>query len=294
MKLSKKAIAAGFLVLLVIALVSFFLLAGTYIKFSEKGEEKQKAALCKDSVRLRAATAVNLAGQEIKYSPLLCQTIDKKVSGSPEEVQKAIADSMATCWQMFGEGQYKKNIFDSISTFGGDARCFLCYTVAVDPSTKFKVNTIRNLDFMQYLSTTPYRTYGEGASKREEKYIQYIQSGAGRGYFYGFLTEEGIKPGRAYGVMYKAKHADIGAGGAAIGAVGAGTALASFFTGNVVGLFGGAYLAGSALISAVDTMLQNPTNIDGIFLVDISDPDLRQAFLGGDAHCSYVSDAAGG
>ncbi|MBI2103192.1 hypothetical protein HYT55_05090 [Candidatus Woesearchaeota archaeon] len=299
MKFNKKAIAAGFLVVLVITLVSFFLLAGTILNFNKQSEEKQKVTLCKDSVRLRASTALSLGGgvEEIKYSPLLCQTIDKKVSGKKEDVEKAIADSMATCWQMFGEGRFKKNIFDTISSFGGDARCFMCYTILVDPSLKFgEKDSIRDLDFQQYLRTTTYRSYTPPNSKentpaQKESYLQYLQTGGGPGYFFGFLTDQGVKPGRAYAVMYKAKRTDCGVGCTAAVLGGGLSTLLNSFTGNFVGIFvsGGAMIAGGAKL--IEDALTAETQIDGIFLVDMTDPNLRSAFAN---HCSYVSDLAGG
>lgn len=299
MNINKKAIAAGFLVVLVITLVSFFLLAGTILKFNKQSEEKQKVALCKDSVQLRAATAISFGGgaEEIKYSPILCQTIDKKVSGKKEDVEKAIADSMATCWQMFGEGRFKKNIFSTISAFGGDARCFMCYTILVDPSSKFtEKDSVRDLDFQQYLRETTYRSYAppngkENTPAQKESYLQYLQTGGGPGYFFGFLTDQGIKPGRAYAVMYKAKYEDCGAV-CGVGALGAGaSALFSAFTGNFVGTIvsGGALIAGGAKL--IEDALTTKTQVDGIFLVDMTDPNLRSAFAN---HCSYVSDLAGG
>ncbi|MBS3169308.1 hypothetical protein J4210_02385 [Candidatus Woesearchaeota archaeon] len=299
--MSKKAIAAGVIVVLVVTLVSFFLLAGTIVKFNKESEENQKVTLCKDSVQFRAATTLSVADvEEIKLFPPLCQTIDKKVSGDQAKVQKAIADSMATCWQMFGEGRFKKNIFDTISSFGGDASCFICYTILVDPSTKFKENDlVKPADFQTYLLNTPYRSYTppdspKGTPKQIESYHQYIQSGNGPGYVYGFLTDQGIQPGRAYAVMYKAKHTDLGATGALLG-VAAGTfAVGSVFTGNILGAIAGAAVAGKTLVEGIKLIITIQTNIDGIYLVDISDPDLRTAFFEGEDHCSYVGDLAGG
>lgn len=296
--MSKKAIAAGVIVVLVITLVSFFLLAGTILKFNKDSEEKQKVTLCKDSVRLRAATTLSVAdAAEIKLSPLLCQTIDKKVSGDPAKVQKVIADSMATCWQMFGEGRFKKNIFDTISSFGGNARCFTCYTILVDPSTKFEQNAKVSLgDFQTYLLNTPYRSYTppdspKGTPKQIETYLQYIQSGNGRGYVNGFLTDQGIQPGRAYAVMYRAKYTDCETTACESGAL---AGLGGILVGGPGGIAVGAALTGVSVVSLIEDAMNIKPQIDGIFLVDISDPDLRTAFFEGKDHCSYVGDLAGG
>ncbi len=294
--------AMSFLVFLIMTIVAGVLLIWWYYQLNEQSEEKQKVTLCKDSVQLRASTAISLGSgtEEIKYTPILCQTIDKKVSGNKKEVQKAIADSMATCWQMFGEGRLKKNIFNTISSFGGDASCFMCYTILVDPSSKFSVkDSIGAIEFDQYYKSTSYRSYTppnskEGTPKLTEKYMDYIQSSGGPGYFYGFLTDQGIKPGRAYGIMYKAKHEDLGPRGAIVGAVGAVAAVGSFAAGNVMGVVAGGALAASSLSSAVNGLLTAQTNIDGIFLVDMSDPDLSKAFFEGENHCNYVADIAGG
>ncbi len=302
MKLNKKAMAISFLVLLVMTIVAGILLIWWHYNLNAQSEEKQKVALCKDSVQLRASTAISLGsgGEEVKYTPILCQTIEKKVSGDKTVVEKTIADSMATCWRMFGEGRLKKNVFNTINSFGGDASCFLCYTIMVDSSPGFAVkDSIRALDFEQYLKDTTYRSYTppnskEGTPKLTETYINYIQSGSGPGYFYGFLTDQGIKPTRAYGILYKAKHEDCGSTCATVGVTGALAGVGSFATGNVMGVVAGGALAVGSLSSAVNDLLTKQTNIDGLFLVDMSDPALRAAFFEGGDHCNYVADLAGG
>ncbi len=297
--------AMSFLVFLIMTIVAGVLLIWWYYQLNEQSEEKQKVTLCKDSVQLRASTAISLGSgtEEIKYTPILCQTIDKKVSGDKKEVQKAIADSMATCWQMFGEGRLKKNIFNTISSFGGDASCFMCYTIMVDPNSKFKVKDndagIRDIDFQQYLQDTAYRSYTpqnskEGTPKLTETYINYIQSGSGPGYFYGFLTDQGIKPGRAYAVMYKAKYTDCGAGCVPAAVFGTLTAFTGALRGNFISTAAGTVAGGAGVGGLIRDVLTTQTQIDGIFLVDMSDPDLSKAFFEGENHCNYVADLAGG
>ena len=173
----------------------------------------------------------------------------------------------------------------------------MCYTISVDPSLKFsEKDSIRDLDFQQYLRATTYRSYTPPNSKentpaQKESYQQYLQFGGGPGYFYGFLTDQGIKPGRAYAIMYKAKYDDCGAGCATAALFGGVTAFTGGLTGNFFQVAAGVGTAAVGLGSMIKDVMTTETKIDGIFLVDMTDPNLRSAFAN---HCSNVGDLAGG
>src|SRR3989338_8494243 len=114
-KNSKKAMSAGFLVSVIIVILSFMLIAGTIARFFGDAEEKEAEQLCQNSVALRATATLSLGSGaiEARLSPLLCKTIEKEISGDREEVQKMIADKMAKCWDMFGAGTYKTSVFEN-------------------------------------------------------------------------------------------------------------------------------------------------------------------------------------
>src|SRR3989338_11616131 len=134
MKISKKAMSAGFLVAVIIVILSFMLIAGTIAGFFADAEEKEAEQLCQSSVSLRATAAISLGkgAIEARLSPLLCKTIEKEISGDRNEVQKIIADKMAKCWDMFGAGVYKTSTFENSNLFGHENNCFVCYVIPVE------------------------------------------------------------------------------------------------------------------------------------------------------------------
>ena len=146
-KLGKKAMTASVLVSLIITLVAFTLIAGTLYRFMDKADDKQAEILCHDSIAMRAKTQVTvdgaLIGGEIKLGPILCKTIEKKIKGSREEIKREIAEKVARCWWMFGEGRYEEILhstdIDVIpALFDLDERknqCFNCYYLMIDQNT---------------------------------------------------------------------------------------------------------------------------------------------------------------
>lgn len=295
MKFSKKAMAMGMVVSLILALVAFVLIARLVHEYNKKGERNQAIALCKDSVALRAATGVALGGEksvELKTVPPLCKTIDEKIRGDKEKIQRLIAEDMVTCWQMFGEGTFKSNIFSGINLFGTDAKCFMCFTILIDESSDFKASDegISQMEFDDFLLT-------KDLLKKKQKYLDYFQSGGGPGYVMRFLSEtEGIKPGRAYAVMYKAKSEDCGATCPAAVIGGAAATLFGIGTKSISTTVQGAALLGVGISKMIDDFFKVKANIDSVMLVDLSrkdpsDRELSNAFL---KHCSLVTDVAGG
>ncbi len=137
--MNKKAMTSGFLVAIIITLVAFVLIAGTVSRFMSKADDKAAEQLCHDSLALRVRSAVNIAGQEIKYSPMFCKTIDKKITGTKEEVMKQIADKSARAWWMFGEGRYEEILKGGMKSvlpeFSSSNDCFLAYNIMIDESS---------------------------------------------------------------------------------------------------------------------------------------------------------------
>ncbi len=300
---SKKAMTAGFLVVLIITLVAFFLIATTIYKFTSKSGDTAAETLCKDSVALRAAATLSLGkdkSTELKTVPVLCKTIDQKISGKKEDVEKTIADKMVKCWQMFGEGRYQKNIFDNINLYGGNAKCFMCYTIIIDDSTQFNKKSgeyVSDLEFKSYLRMTKYGfqkaapTEENKAETREElNYLDYFQHGGGNGYVTSFLTPEGIKPGRAYAIMFKAKHVDCDKTTCGLSIVGGGATLAASFVTKSFGTgVAGAVAAYGGAEGLIRDALKTETNVDGIIISDMSEENLRNDVL---SQCGFVQDVS--
>jgi len=153
MQISKKAMTAGFLVSIMITLVSFVLISGTIVNFTSNSEDSTAEQLCHSSIALRAKTVIKTEANipiidikainaEAKPVPVLCKTNDIKLKSSlsRKEIKKEIADKVARCWWMFGEGRYEEIIGDSVTvklfpnlfdvgTVTG--QCFNCYTIEV-------------------------------------------------------------------------------------------------------------------------------------------------------------------
>ncbi|MDP3733777.1 MAG: hypothetical protein Q8R37_00980 [Nanoarchaeota archaeon] len=298
MSWSKKAIAAGTLVTLIIAILGFLVIAQQLLTFLAKSNDSQAEKLCHDTVALSAATAVNVdvagKGIEAKPFPNVCKTIDKKISGDPETVKKQVADTMARCWWMFGEGKYEESVFDTLPTFtGSDNKCFICYTMLVEENSKFKTEDrgISSEEFVNYLATTDYHRY-------DGTYLNYFQFAGGPGMVRGLLTNEGIKPGRAYAIAYTAKASKcqwceffstggLGlslAGGAAIFVVGTGGLVIPVVT------IGAAIVSGASSIQLLREKFLLEMDIDSIAFIDMSDEVTWAAFSD---QCTLETDIAG-
>lgn len=297
MSWGKKAIAAGTLVALIIAILGFLVIAQQLFTFLAKSNDTQAENLCKDSVAVRAKTAVEIetAGKisEAKVFPVLCKTIDKKISAEPEAVKRQFADKIAKCWEMFGEGRYQNSVFDNLPFFGNDNQCFICYTMLVDEHREFKKDDkgISADEFVNYLATTDYK-------KPDRTYLNYIQLAGGPGSVRGLLTEEGIKPGRAYAIAYKAKSSKcqwcselIGGGVVTSGL----TVLTVIATGTItIPIAGVALASGVALGYGGGTLFNEAffreAELDTILFTDMSDQKIGDLFSD---NCNLVSDIAG-
>lgn len=237
---------ASFLVVIIITLVAFFIISTVIYRFLAKAEEKEAEILCHDSIAMRASTALQInMGKEaddsdfdliqatLKTAPVLCKTIDKKVKGDKQEVMKAVADKIARCWWMFGEGRYEEILQGGEFHFAPailgmdneENKCFNCYNLMIDEDD-IEGGSIAYSELVDYMWNTPYlkRVYkckeGEGCKEctinadcgegvechkghcdqiQSINYFQYIQSYGGPGMFVN-IVEGSIQPRHAYAV----------------------------------------------------------------------------------------------
>ena len=204
---TKKGIAAGMLVTIMITIVAFMLIAGLIIRYTSKTDEKQAELLCHNSILLRAATMINadggLAKTEAKVIPVLCKTLDKKVEGDREEIKEQVAFNMARCWWMFNEGRYEEVMDNGVyRKLTGLAKvnndCFMCYTKMVK-SDELKGQPITAPEMFAYMRDQNY------PKLKNVTYLNYIQSYGGPG---RIAVMDKIEDGKAYGIVFLSKNKD--------------------------------------------------------------------------------------
>lgn len=143
---NRKSGALGFLVEVLILTVAFVGLIFVIPQFIGRAEGKTAESICRASVALREKSYTEIrepiTPAEFKVgsvaSPLLCKTIDKFIpeekDATKEDVERDIAELMASCWREFGEGiiqdPFKQG--NQISK-----NCFVCYTVSLRATSKF-------------------------------------------------------------------------------------------------------------------------------------------------------------
>ena len=246
----KQGIAASQLVVVILTVAAFMLVAGEITRAYAQAEDKDAEILCHDSVAIRAATAfqinpntgdddsyLKLVEGTIKAAPALCKTIDKKVEGDKQKVMALVADKMAACWQMFGEGKYEQvlsgskiKVLPTIFNLGESPnKCFNCYTIIVGD---IEDGEISPQEMMNFLSTETHKKSGK-------TYTDYIQSvgGPGRVVYYvvsDSFSVEGIKPNHAYSISYLPKLPAVPEGRALEGAAKLGIAASGIGIGTVV------------------------------------------------------------
>ncbi len=219
-KLSKKGMTANFLVSIIITLVAFLLLSATIVKFMSGQDEKGKENACHTSIALRAQTVFNLNPEKnndkfdlikakIKVIPPVCETIDKEVKGKREKVKQVVADKIARCWWMFGEGRYEETLHGSSiqllpDIFGFEElenKCFNCYTILVDKEAMKNEPPISGEEMIDYLNTKKH------PQVKDKTYLEYIQSYGGPGRV--VFSAPYIIPGEAYSISMMPKLKDI-------------------------------------------------------------------------------------
>ena len=210
---SKKGLGMEFIITTSLVLISFFLIAGLFGRFTSKTSDLEAELLCQNSITQRARTALNvdwdvggvsLFRSQVKSIPTICRTIDKKVSGTKEQILRQVADNMARCWWMFGEGRYE-DILDSADAslfpevFGlddfGPNQCFNCYAILVDQE-EIDGGSITGEELDEYLSKNIY-------AKVNKTYSDYIQGYKGPGRI--IITVPEIQPRQAYAISMMPK-----------------------------------------------------------------------------------------
>lgn len=281
----------NFLVATVITILGFLVIGGVLMRSFSKGDEKQQEILCQSSVTARMATAVDVSGTEVRVLPPLCTTIDKEISGSKEEVQRQIAEKMARCKWMFGEGRYDEDLFRTITIFGGEGHCFQCYSMYVKEITEDGQDVaVTPNEFADFLRT-------KELLNEKTTYLDKLQ--AYDSYTAMALTPEGIAANRGYAIAFKPVRNEcpecwITNLGASAGLL-VGTGL-MFIPLGVTQIAGGVILLGSAALgidssyNTVRDVFTSGPNLNTVYLIDMSHPEMNKVF--GES-CVRVDDIAG-
>lgn len=203
MKWHKKGIAIDHLVIWIFVILCFLIISGVWSRVYAKAEDKEAENLCQTSVAFRARSALEVGGTEITLTPFLCKTIDKKMTGSREELKEQIAEKMARCWWMFNEGRYdeilRKDILGKVLGVDKSTNdCALCYALPIDQDT-IEGGPIRPEEMMRYLRDHPY------PKVKDATYLTYIQSSGGTG---RVAILDQVAPRDAYGIVFMAKNSD--------------------------------------------------------------------------------------
>ncbi len=199
---NKKGQVTSFLPQLVLVILAFVLIAMVLGRFMTDVNDVAAEQLCHDSISMRAASVMQVAGAEITLTPSLCKTIDKKVEGDREEIKEQMADLMARCWWMFNEGRYD-DLLDSneISNFLGwedfENKCFICYSAMINEE-EIGGGSITKTEMFNYLMENQYY-------KVNGTYVDYIQSYGGPG---APMIMGDIEPEEAYAITFLAKSTD--------------------------------------------------------------------------------------
>lgn len=159
------------LVTIIVLIVSFIVIL--FLIFRLNLGETSNKEICHNSVVLRGQAGV-VAG------PLDCRTNYVCISGggncdgitptatinidpkNKNQTMKALADEMADCWWMFGEGDVgyaDKSLFNKVA-------CSICSIVEFDENIREEIEPIEYMDFYDYLRTT--------AKSDTQTYLQYL------------------------------------------------------------------------------------------------------------------------
>ncbi len=286
MKIKGKKANMAFIVGVVITLVAFILLAVAFKGFITEASAKEAETTCATSVAIRAAATLGVAGNEIRVTPVLCKTIDDEITGDKKEIMRKLADKMVKCWEMFGEGRYKQNIFDSFAIFGGSRRCFMCYSIIIEESDDFpKGSSISSEEFKDFLSDNDH------PKLKGWSYLKYFQEHGGKGAVLGLFSKDsagkeiGIAPNHAYAIGYKV-HAGkcewcegllgIGTLTAGVGALFLAIPTGGASLAAVAAVAGGGATAAAAGTQMMDEKFFSEIDIDTIYIVDMNNEQLNQ------------------
>lgn len=156
-KNKKGEITTAQIVTIIVLIVSFIVIL--YFFFRLNLGATTNSEICHNSVVLQAKSAKLLGGLQCKTDYVCisgggnCENMNPTITthvnpDNKDEIMKAIADQMANCWWMFGEG--KLNYGDT--GIIGSGGCALCSVVAFDE--KASSNAITYSEFYNYLANT--------------------------------------------------------------------------------------------------------------------------------------------
>ncbi len=172
------------LVTIIISLASFFVISAAITHFLSNSDDKAVENACHSSILARAETAVRIGSADesvvsvsLRSIPPVCKTMDEKITGDRTVIKKQIADKIARCWWMFGEGRYEEILETADVSFlpflfgtgSLENQCFVCYTIIIDQDTIESGEggdcrldpdncPIEAGEFKEYLWDTPYLT----------------------------------------------------------------------------------------------------------------------------------------
>ena len=164
------------LVTIIVLITSFIIIL--FLLFRLNLGETSDKEICHNSVTLKAKTSIFSGYLDCKIN-YLCVSGGGNCEGIPEtstadinggsdvdkvkdEIMKALADEIASCWWQFGEGK----IDYADRTGGNDVACSVCSITGFDEN--LKDTKITYLDFYDYLQKTSKE---KGGSQTYLKYI---------------------------------------------------------------------------------------------------------------------------
>lgn len=182
----KGEITTAQIVTIIVLIVSFIVIL--YFFFRLNLGVTTNSEICHNSVVLQAKSAKLISGLQCK-TDFVCisgggtcenlnPTITLKVDSTKKnETMKALADQMANCWWMFGEGQMDYLGLKLSEKVTGGSGCAVCSIVGIDN----KISAISYKDFIDYLAIT--------SKDSSQTYLQYLY---GVSDVQGLLDEPGV------------------------------------------------------------------------------------------------------
>ena len=173
---SRKAVARSFLILMLIAILSFAIIIYAINQFFTRADQEVDEQACRASILTRVKSTLRVKVVELNPFPIVCKTQEKELKGDAEQVKMQISDLSARCWWMFLNGEYG-NIFDKLQ-LTSDKKCFICYTFNIAE----KNIEISGKELMDYMGEHYYITQvNEEGEEEGVTYLDYIQSWKGNG-----------------------------------------------------------------------------------------------------------------
>jgi len=112
---------------LLILAISLFFIFREYFSDTDINREN-----CRQSIILRGGNLSWITKEAQNQFPFKCKTEVLNINYYDQnKAMKAIADELASCWYLYGEGQ--ENLYPESWIFGGDVYCFVCARIHFDP-----------------------------------------------------------------------------------------------------------------------------------------------------------------